>query len=49
MLLHVLADLVGHLLVETSQQDGPHHHGRVEALKQEDVLSNFRLLQRISN
>ena len=24
MLLHVLANLVGHLLVKTSQQDAPH-------------------------
>merc|ERR1719192_1649005 len=27
MLLHVLANLVGHLLVKTSQQNAPHHHG----------------------
>merc|ERR1719206_1652639 len=29
MLLHVLANLVGNLLVKTSQQDAPHHHGGV--------------------
>ena len=30
VLLHVLADLIGHLLVEATQQDGPNHHRHVE-------------------
>lgn len=30
MLLHVFASAVGHVLVETPQQDGPYHDGDVE-------------------
>jgi hypothetical protein len=33
VLLHVLADLVGHLLVEAAQQNRPHHDCGIESLK----------------
>ena len=32
VLLHVLADLVGHLLIEAAKQDRPHHDGRFQTL-----------------